>query len=96
MAVVLKAQFSRLNNESVFGQAGVVPNATCAVIPSDFIRCWRRWLIRPGEAERPSNIDTQPMFCDHGNLVIDLSEKSDLDNDIAIVMMSEWDRLQDL
>ncbi|KAL5489782.1 hypothetical protein ACEPAI_4614 [Sanghuangporus weigelae] len=89
-----KAQFYRVNNDDLFGQQGLLPNSTCAVIPSEFIHRWRKWLVRPGEVMRPIDIDTQSMLCDHGKLILDLSDKTDLDNDLTVLTMPEWDRLR--
>ncbi|EJD02420.1 cysteine proteinase [Fomitiporia mediterranea MF3/22] len=91
-----KAKFNRLNEENIFGQYGILQNSTFAVVPSEFIHSWRKWLVKPGDSPRVTEINTQSMLCPHERLILDLSEEADFDEDVAVLTMSEWEQLQTL
>ncbi|THH10686.1 hypothetical protein EW145_g1149 [Phellinidium pouzarii] len=91
-----KAQLPRLNDNHVFGQQALIEHALCAIVPSPFIHEWRAWLIKPGEVQRPAAIDNSYLICEHGKLIVDLSDGTDFDDELAIVSRTEWDLLQNL
>jgi len=71
----------------------LVRDIPCAIVRADFIHAWRAWLLKPGDAIRPS-LDNGCFICEHAMLTVDLREAIDFTEDIAVVTMSEWEILK--
>ncbi|KDR73501.1 hypothetical protein GALMADRAFT_72029 [Galerina marginata CBS 339.88] len=68
----------------------------CAVVPSQFIRNWRRWVNNPSDHPRPTAVDNKPFFCEHDLLIFDPNCFNDLDSSITIIERDNWDILQSI
>ncbi|KAJ3732305.1 cysteine proteinase [Lentinula guzmanii] len=68
-------------------------NVDCALIPLDFLRCWRKWANKPSEFTRPDDLDNSGFLCEHGMLNLDFS---DFETTAAIIKRNEWDVLEAL
>ncbi|KAJ3775406.1 cysteine proteinase [Lentinula raphanica] len=68
-------------------------HVACALIPLDFLRCWRKWVNKPSEYDRPEKLDNSGFFCKHQMLNVDFS---DFESTAAIIKRTEWDALEDL
>lgn len=68
-------------------------NVSCALIPLDFLRSWRRWINKPLEVTRPNNLDNSVFFCEHKMLNLDFP---DIESTAAIIKRTEWDQLETL
>ena len=88
-----QAQLSRIATEDHFNSIMALADGPCAIVPSQFIRDWKRWVENGGEAIRPARIGTQELICEHGGLLIDLLDQHALDNSIAIISLKEWSTL---
>ncbi|KAJ3905046.1 cysteine proteinase, partial [Lentinula edodes] len=66
-------------------------NVSCALIPLDFLRSWRRWINKPLEVTRPNNLDNSVFFCEHKMLNLDFP---DIESIAAIIKRTEWDQLE--
>jgi hypothetical protein len=64
-----------------------------AILPAEFTRSWRQWLFRPADNPRPSNIETEVLFCEHGQLNFDPNSPIDMSGAITVVKSSDWDIL---
>lgn len=65
-------------------------------MPAEFIHSWRSWLLKPGTVQRPDSVDNSFLICEHGKLVIDLSNAHEFDEDLAVVTEGEWEILKNL
>jgi hypothetical protein len=65
----------------------------CAVIPGQFIRSWRQWILRPTDSDRPTEVDTRQFMCEHDHLNFDPSEEADWTDSHGAVRQSEWEVL---
>ncbi|KAJ4487816.1 cysteine proteinase [Lentinula aciculospora] len=66
-------------------------NVSCALIPLDFLRSWRRWAHKPMEVARPNELDNSVFLCEHEMLNLDFS---DIGSTAAIIKRAEWDLLE--
>ncbi|KAK7054721.1 hypothetical protein VNI00_003184 [Paramarasmius palmivorus] len=89
----LKRMFEYACDQGTFFSFESVPNA---IVPSSFIRQWRQWLGKPTEYERPARVDNSVFLCEHELLSLDPNCPSDLDHDVTIIKLSEWDILESL
>ncbi|KAF7969279.1 hypothetical protein HWV62_27809 [Athelia sp. TMB] len=71
-------------------------NVPCAIIPTKFVRAWKKWVLKPGETTRPEVLDNSPFFCEHSKLVLDPNCSEDLNVSVTIVRRSDWDSLEEL
>jgi hypothetical protein len=78
------------------GNTFLLENVPCAVLSSEFVRSWLRWIMRPTEIARPDVIDNSLFICSHDLLLFDPNDPTDLDESIAIVTRTDWDVLEDL
>ena len=86
----------RLLEAGIFGSNALIKDSPSAIVPSGFIREWRSWIQRPGDAQRPEGVDNSYIICEHGNLNVNLSDFGDFNEDFAIVSMAEWTTLSSL
>jgi ubiquitin carboxyl-terminal hydrolase 48 len=78
------------------GNTALLENVPLAVVPAQFVRSWRQWLLRPSETVRPDAINNQPFICEHNLLVFDPNDPTDMDATIAVIKRSDWDCLEAL
>lgn len=71
-------------------------NTPCAVIPTPFYKCWKRWVDHPAENTRPDTVDNEPFFCEHRLLIFDPNCQTDVDSTVTVIRREEWDALQRL
>lgn len=93
--LILQALLPRMQTDHVFGRKALLDERVCAVLPSEFVRAWRSWLSKPGDTPRPESLDNSFLFCEHGNLVVDLNS-SDFDDGLAVISRDEWETLTSL
>lgn len=86
----------RLQEANVFGRFAMIKGASCAIIPSEFVREWRSWIQRPGDAQRPTGVDNSHLMCEHGDLIVNLTDSEDFDEDLAVVSVEEWETISSL
>lgn len=86
----------RLQEANVFGRYAMIKGASCAIIPSEFVREWRLWIQRPGDAQRPTGVDNSHLMCEHGDLIVNLTDSDDFDEDLAVVSVEEWEKISSL
>jgi hypothetical protein len=67
-----------------------------AVLSTQFVKNWRRWIWNPLEQQRPERIDNTQFFCHHELLTIDLNCPSDLDSSVTIIQRDEWNVLNSM
>ncbi|OCH88183.1 cysteine proteinase [Obba rivulosa] len=91
-----KAKLKHMHDNALTGSTALLEDVPCAILPAHFVRMWRHWLLRPGEAPRPDGIDNSQFVCEHGELCIDPNCANDLDSSVAIVKRSDWDILENL
>ncbi|OBZ75519.1 Ubiquitin carboxyl-terminal hydrolase 48 [Grifola frondosa] len=91
-----KAKLRHMHDNALNGNTVLLENVPCAIVPAQFIRSWRQWLLRPGEVCRPEGVDNSSFICEHGMLVLDPNSASDLDSSVAIIKRSDWDVLEEL
>jgi len=68
----------------------------CAVLPTQFVRDWKRWVNSPFDNLRPEGVDNNQFICQHGLLLFDPNCPSDLDSIITVIKMSDWDTIQSM
>jgi hypothetical protein len=90
-----KARLKHMN-ESSLNSSTVLENVPCAIVPTQFIRSWRHWLLRPTEHSRPDLINNTLFICEHDMLIFDPNNPADLDPSISIIKRTEWDYLESL
>ncbi|KAH9951255.1 cysteine proteinase [Amylocystis lapponica] len=91
-----KAKLKHMHDNALNGNTQLLENVPCAIVPAQFVRSWRQWLLRPGEVPRPDSVDNSQFICEHGLLSFDPNLGSDLDSSVALIKRSDWDVLEDL
>ncbi|KAG6860930.1 hypothetical protein C0995_005885 [Termitomyces sp. Mi166 len=71
-------------------------NVSCAIIPIDFAKKWRKWLERPTDSPRPERVDNTRFLCEHDMLVIDPNVPSEFESMTLLILRSDWDILESL
>ncbi|KAK0459838.1 uncharacterized protein EV420DRAFT_1629202 [Desarmillaria tabescens] len=89
-----KARLKHLNDNELVRGVVLLEEIPCAILPTQFLRSWRRWLTRPGDFPRPEVIDNEPFFCHHRLLIFDPNCATDMDSALAVVKRSDWDILE--
>jgi hypothetical protein len=89
-----QAKLKHMHESSLSGF--MLENIPCAILPTQFVRSWRQWLLRPTENRRPDIIDNTPFLCEHDMLVFDPNVPTDLDPSITMIKRSDWDYLEGL
>jgi len=83
-------------HETSLNALNMLENIPCAILPTQFLRSWRQWLLRPTENSRPDIIDNTPFICEHDLLVFDPNNPTDFDASITMIKRSDWDYLESL
>ncbi|KAL4067914.1 hypothetical protein J3A83DRAFT_4097639 [Scleroderma citrinum] len=91
-----KARLRHMYDNALMGNTLLLEDVPCAVIPTHFVRTWRKWLGRPTDSPRPDGADNSSLLCEHGNLIFDPNAPNDWDCNIALIQMSEWVVLEGL
>ena len=73
--------------------SGVAHNSF-AVVPSHFVKTWRRWVAQPNVTAKPVAFDNDIFFCEHNKLVFDPNDSTDMDSSIVLIQQDEWKILQ--
>lgn len=89
-----KARLKHLNDNELVRGVVLLEEIPCAILPTQFLRSWRRWLTRPGDLPRPEVIDNEPFFCHHRLLIFDPNCAMDMDSALAVIKRSDWDILE--
>ncbi|KAG7447960.1 cysteine proteinase [Guyanagaster necrorhizus] len=89
-----KARLKHLNDNELVRGVVLLEEIPCVILPTQFLRSWRRWLTRPGDFPRPDIIDNEPFFCHHRLLIFDPNCATDMDSALAVVKRSDWDILE--
>lgn len=95
-SLIFKAKLKHMHDNALTGSTLDLENVPCAILPAQFVRSWRRWLLRPAAIPRPAMVDNTHFICEHGKLVFDPNSPGDLNITIAMVKRSDWDILEDL
>ncbi|KAF8163463.1 hypothetical protein B0H34DRAFT_795175 [Crassisporium funariophilum] len=88
-----KAQLKFLLEQSLDAWTESVVAQPYAVIPSQFVKSWKRWLASSCENTRPETVDNASFLCEHGLLAFDPNCSIDLESTITIIRREEWDVL---
>lgn len=92
-----QAKLKHMYENALNGNTALLEAVPCAVVPAQFIRAWKAWIMRPGDVSRPDCIDNSQLICEHGHLVLDPNSPSDLDmSSVAIIKRTDWDILESL
>ncbi|KAI0748066.1 cysteine proteinase [Daedaleopsis nitida] len=91
-----KARLKHTHENALNGNTALLEDTPCAIVPSQFVRSWRQWLMRPGEVARPHSLDNSQFICDHGLLSFDPNIPGDVDASMSIIKRSDWDVLEEL
>jgi hypothetical protein len=69
----------------------LLEDTPCAIVPAQFLRGWKQWLLHPTQDARPTVIDTESFFCEHQHLILDPNDSADADlRMVAFVKMDDW------
>ncbi len=90
----IQARLKHLNDNELVRGVVLLEEIPCAILPTQFLRSWRRWLTRPGDLPRPEVIDNEPFFCHHRLLIFDPNCAMDMDSALAVIKRSDWDILE--
>lgn len=89
-----QAQLKHMHDFALGGDMSLLENVACAVVPAQFVRSWKQWVVRPTETSRPVTVDNTPFFCEHQLLVFDPNCPSDLNSSLALIKRADWDALE--
>ncbi|TFY67092.1 hypothetical protein EVG20_g4062 [Dentipellis fragilis] len=90
-----KARLKHMHDNALNGNTNLLENVPCAMIPAQFVRSWRQWIMRPSLNPRPEAPNTSSFLCEHGLLAID-PNTSDLDTSVCLIRRHDWDVLEEL
>ncbi|KZT68135.1 hypothetical protein DAEQUDRAFT_340767 [Daedalea quercina L-15889] len=91
-----KARLKHMHDNALNGNTALLENVPCAIVPAQFIRAWRQWLLRPAEVPRPDRLDNSLFICEHGLLALDPNVNSDMDTSAVIVKRTDWATIEEL
>ncbi|TFK92421.1 cysteine proteinase [Polyporus arcularius HHB13444] len=91
-----KARLKHMHDNALNGNNALLEDVPCAIVPSQFVRSWRQWLMRPSEVPRPETLDNSQFMCEHGRLAFDPNISGDLDASMTIIKRNDWDALEEL
>jgi hypothetical protein len=80
-----QARLRHMHDNALNGNTALLEDIPCAVVPAQFIRSWRQWLLHPADIPRPASLDNAAFICEHDMLVFDPNSPNDLDTSIGIV-----------
>jgi hypothetical protein len=90
-----QARLRHMQENALNGNTALLENVPCALVPANFVREWRLWILRPGHHPRPARLDNSPYLCDHDRLALDLNG-GDLDRSVCLIRRPDWDALEEL
>ena len=85
-----------MHDNALNGNTSLLEDVPCAIVPSQFVRSWRQWILRPGEAPRPAAVDNSQFICEHGLLAFDPNASGDIDTSMAIVKRTDWAAVEEM
>lgn len=86
-----------MHDNALNGNTALLEDIPCAIVPSQFARSWRNWIMRPSEVSRPENVDNSQFICEHGLLTFDPNVSGDLDSSsMTIIKRNDWEALAEL
>ena len=85
-----------MHDNALNGNTALLEDVPCAIVPSQFVRSWRQWILRPGDVARPEAVVNSQFICEHGLLAFDPNVSGDLDASMTIIKRSDWDALGEL
>ncbi|KAH9934725.1 cysteine proteinase [Fomitopsis serialis] len=91
-----KARLKHMYDNALNGNTALLENVPCAIVPAQFVRAWRQWLLRPAEVPRPDRLNNSLFVCEHGLLVLDPNVNSDMDTSVAIIKRTDWNTIEEL
>ncbi|KAI8998686.1 cysteine proteinase [Trametes punicea] len=91
-----KARLKHMHDNALSGNTALLEDVPCAIVPSQFVRSWRQWVMRPSELPRPETVDNSGFMCEHGLLAFDPNIRGDLDASMTIIKQSDWHALEQL
>lgn len=91
-----KGRLKHMHDNALNGNTALLEDVPCAIVPSQFVRSWRQWTMRPSELARPEGPDNSQFICEHGLLAFDPNISGDLDSSMTIVKKSDWFALEEL
>ncbi|KAF8798163.1 cysteine proteinase [Phlegmacium glaucopus] len=89
-----KARLRFLHETSLNSWTELSDPQPCAIIPSQFVKSWRRWLNNPCDSPRPDMFDNASFICEHELLAFDPNCPADLDSTIMIIELNDWHALE--
>ncbi|KAL7283349.1 hypothetical protein ACG7TL_002778 [Trametes sanguinea] len=91
-----KARLKHMHDNALNGNTALLEGVSCAIVPTQFVRSWRQWIMRPSEVPRPQAIDNSEFICEHGLLAFDPNFGGDMDGSMTVIKRSDWDALEEL
>ncbi|TFY64882.1 hypothetical protein EVJ58_g2344 [Rhodofomes roseus] len=91
-----KARLKHMYDNALNGNTALLENTPCAIVPAQFVRAWRQWLLRPAEVSRPDKLDNSLFICEHGLLTLDPNVNSDMDTSVTIIKRTDWATIEEL
>ncbi|RDB21476.1 Ubiquitin carboxyl-terminal hydrolase 48 [Hypsizygus marmoreus] len=91
-----KGRLKYMYDNVLSGDTAQLEGVPCALVPTNFVQSWKRWLDRPTEASRPDTVDNTSFICEHDRLVFDPNCPTDLDSSFVVIKRSDWDILETL
>ena len=85
-----------MHDNALNGNNALLEDVPCAIVPSQFVRSWRQWLMRPSEIPRPETLDNSQFICEHDRLAFDPNVSGDLDTSMTIIKRRDWTALEEL
>lgn len=92
--LLIQARLKRLYDSAWDVEEALPIDTPCAIVPAQFLRDWKRWLVHPTENPRPERVDNSPFLCEHDMLAFDPNYPEDMDSTLCIIDQSEWDILE--
>ncbi|KAJ7775067.1 hypothetical protein B0H16DRAFT_1672615 [Mycena metata] len=91
-----KNKLKHMYDNALNGNISLLSDVPCALVPADFVREWRQWVLRPHEKIRPDRINNAPFFCEHDMLAFDPNCSTDWEGSLVVIQRSDWDLLAPL
>lgn len=90
----MQAKLKRLCDSTLDIEHDHPKDMPCAIIPAQFLRDWKRWLVHPTENLRPEEVNNAPFMCEHDMLAFDPNYPEDIDSTLCVIDQGEWDTLE--
>jgi len=89
---LIQSKLKHMNSMTYAFFSGSSPS--CAIVPSQFYKSWKRWADSPTSQPRPESIDNAPFLCkDHQMLLYDPNSPGEMDPVITLIRRDEWEEL---